>query len=197
MSNQNSNSKGSVWRKWDLQVQTYLDPRWTWPDNYPAGEDKETERQNQFNIDLISHCVSNNIAVVAITDHNTGKAIDPLLAKNHELEYPITILPGVEVISSEGIHLLVIFDPDTTENRWPTWNETVNNFLTAISMPQPAFQGENNHTPATANCTAEDIIMKAREYSGVGIFVNQILEQENGYLRLLIFSTPHVNYQIR
>ena len=172
MSNQNSNSKGSVWRKWDLQVQTYLDPRWTWPDNYPAGEDKETERQNQFNIDLISHCVSNNIAVVAITDHNTGKAIDPLLAKNHELEYPITILPGVEVISSEGIHLLVIFDPDTTENRWPTWNETVNNFLTAISMPQPAFQGENNHTPATANCTAEDIIMKAREYSGVGIFAH-------------------------
>src|SRR3989344_2858843 len=172
MSNQNSNSKGSVWRKWDLQVQTYLDPRWTWPDNYPAGEDKETERQNQFNVDFISHCVSNNIAVVAITDHNTGKAIDPLLAKNHELEYPITILPGVEVISSEGIHLLVIFDPDTTENRWPTWNETVNNFLTAISMPQPAFQGENNHAPATANCTAEDIIMKAREYSGVGIFAH-------------------------
>ena len=75
--------KGSEWRKWDLQVQTYLDPRWTWPDNYPAGEDKEIERQNKFNVDLISHCVSNNIEVVAITDHNTGKAINPLLAKNN------------------------------------------------------------------------------------------------------------------
>lgn len=169
---ENHLTKGSVWRKWDLQVQTYLDPRWTWPDNYPAGEDKETERQNKFNIDLINHCVSKNIAVVAITDHNTGKAIDPLLAKNQELKYPITILPGVEVISSEGIHLLVIFNPDITENRWPTWNETINNFLTAISMPQPAFNGENNHTPATANCTAEDIIMKAREYSGIAIFAH-------------------------
>jgi len=164
--------RGAIWRKWDLQVQTYLDPRWTWPDNYPAGEDKETERQNKFNTDLINHCVSKNIAVVAITDHNTGRAIDPLLVKNQELKYPITILPGVEVISSEGIHLLVIFNPDITENRWPTWNETINNFLTAISMPQPAFNGENNHTPATANCTAEDIIMKAREYSGIAIFAH-------------------------
>jgi len=25
----NAYSKGSEWRKWDLQVQTYLDPRWT------------------------------------------------------------------------------------------------------------------------------------------------------------------------
>jgi len=172
MSNQKLNSRGSVWRKWDLQIQTYLDPRWTWPDNYPAGNEKEAERQNKFNLDLINHCVNNGIAAIAITDHNTGKAIDPLLIKNHELGDKITILPGVEVISSEGIHLIVIFNPLSTENRWPTWNETVNNFLTAISMPQPAFNGENNHTPATANCTAEDIILKARGYSGITIFAH-------------------------
>ncbi len=164
--------KGSEWRKWDLQVQTYLDPRWTWPDNYPAGDEKEAERQDKFNLDLINHCVNYGIAVIAITDHNTGKAIDPLLIKNSELGNKITILPGVEVISSEGIHLIVIFNPLSTENRWPTWNETINNFLTAISMPQPAFHGENNHTPATANCTAEDIILKAREYSGISIFAH-------------------------
>jgi len=172
MDNPNLHSNGSVWRKWDLQVQTYLDPQWTWPDNYPAGKDKEIERQNKFNLDLINHCASNNITVVAITDHNTGRAIDPLLVKNHEMGEQITILPGVEVISSEGIHLIVIFDPGAINNRWPTWNETVNNFLTAISMPQPAFHGENNHTPATANCTAENIILKAREYNGVVIFAH-------------------------
>ena len=167
-----NDSRGSIWRKWDLQVQTYLDPRWTWPDNYPAGDEKEIDRREKFNVDLINHCVENNIAVVAITDHNTGKALDPLLAKNLELGNKITVLPGVEVISSEGIHLIVIFDPEVTENRWPTWDETVNNFLTAISMPQPAFNGENNHTPATANCTGEDIILKAREYGGVTIFAH-------------------------
>ncbi|KKR89414.1 MAG: ATPase involved in DNA repair [Candidatus Uhrbacteria bacterium GW2011_GWD2_41_121] len=168
----NAYSKGSEWRKWDLQVQTYLDPRWTWPDNYPAGDEREAERQDKFNVDLVEHCISNNIAVIAITDHNTGKAIDPLLAKNSELGGKITVLPGVEIISSEGIHLVVIFNPHSTENRWSTWNETISNFLTAISMPQPAFHGENNHTPATANCTAEDIISKAREYNGITIFAH-------------------------
>lgn len=44
----------AIWRKWDLQIQTYLDPRWTWPDNYPAGDEKETERQDKFNVDLIN-----------------------------------------------------------------------------------------------------------------------------------------------
>src|SRR3989339_1413102 len=107
----NAYSKGSEWRKWDLQVQTYLDPRWTWPDNYPAGDEREAERQDKFNVDLVEHCISNNIAVIAITDHNTGKAIDPLLAKNSELGGKITVLPGVEIISSEGIHLVVIFNP--------------------------------------------------------------------------------------
>ena len=154
-----------------MQVQTFLDPQWSWPPNYPTNE---TARREKFNADLIQHCVENEIAVVAITDHNSGGAIDNLLRKNESLNEPITILPGVEVISSEGIHILAIFNPSSSQrqNRWDTWDETIRHFLTAINMPQPAFLADGNNTPATANYTAEDIISKIHEHDGVTIFAH-------------------------
>lgn len=162
--------KGSEWRKWDLQVQTYVDPRWVWPPDYP---DQEDQRRKKFNADLIQHCIDNDIKAIAITDHNSGEAIDGLLVKNTEIDEPISILPGVEIISSEGIHILAIFNPVTgrgVNNRWNTWEETIRQFLTAINMPQPAFHGEGNMTPATANETAENIIKKIEQFDGITIF---------------------------
>lgn len=159
--------KGSEWRKWDLQVQTYVDPRWVWPSEYPASDD---QRHEKFNADLIRHCIDNKISVIAITDHNSGEAIDSLLAKNVSLGEPVSILSGVEVISSEGIHILAVFNPLTQKNRWGSWEETIRQFLTAINMPQPAFHREGNMTPATANETAENIIAKTEQFDGVTIF---------------------------
>lgn len=159
--------KGSEWRKWDLQVQTYIDPRFSWPSGYPSDDVAKRER---FNPDFIQHCIDNDISVVAITDHNSGEAIDGLLKENKELGEPISILPGVEVISSEGIHILAIFNPLSTKNRWDSWGETTRQFLTAISMPQPAFHGGGNTIPATANETAENIIKKIDQFEGITIF---------------------------
>lgn len=166
------NPRGSEWQKWDLQVQTYIDPRWIWPADYPTDNNKMAERIDKFCTDLIAHCVRNEIAVVAITDHNSGDAIDGLLNKNRELEEPITLLPGVEVISSEGIHLIIIFDPQAMENRWETWAETVRQFLTAIDMPRPAFNGEGNNVPATSRKSAEEVILEARKFNGVSFFAH-------------------------
>lgn len=166
-------SKGSNWIKCDLQVQTYLDAHWNWPENYGNGDIKE--KIDKFNNDLIQHCIDNQISVVAITDHNSGEAIDGLMVKNNELNNPITILPGVEVISSDGIHMIVIFDPKTKEdgdeNRWDTWNDNIKHFLTAIKMPQPAFTN-GGKVPEVARSTAEDIIKAIRDYRAICFFAH-------------------------
>lgn len=162
--------KGSQWRKWDLQVHTFLDSRWVWPAGYPQGDHNLHERENMFNEDLIQHCIDNKIEAIAITDHNSGDAIDGVIQKNESLDSPVTILPGVEVISSEGIHIVAIFNPNATTNRWTNWSITIQNFLTKINMPQPPFNTEG--FPTTANCTAKDIIKTVFDYNGMAYFAH-------------------------
>ena len=55
------------------------------------------------------------IAVLAITDHNDVSGVGPFrnAAKGHE----ITVFPGFEVSSSEGIHILCIYSPGMSEEQ--------------------------------------------------------------------------------
>ena len=165
--------RGSIWRKWDLQIHTYLDANWRWPSGYPNGNDNQEERIAKFNSDFVQHCLDNKTAVVAITDHNTGEAIDGLQKRNRELGEKITILPGVEVISTEGIHILVIFNPDPVikKNRWSTWKETIDNFLTAIFTDSPRFEDEGTrNTPTNSPSSIDEIVKKSKEFSAIVIF---------------------------
>jgi len=172
MNNMVKNNIGSIWRKWDLQVHTYLDPNWKWPFGYPEGSDKQEERIDKFNKDFIKHCIDSSIAVVAITDHNTGEAIDGLIQQNKIFGEKITILPGVEVISTEGVHLLIIFDTNVDlNNRWPTWKDTVDHFLTSIFTDRPRFENQNGrNTPANSPLSVDKIIEEAEKFFTLTIF---------------------------
>jgi len=174
--------RGSEWKKWDLQIHTYLDPNWRWPSGYPNGNDQHQERIAKFESDFIQHCIKNQIEVVAITDHNAGDAIDGLLAKNEELGNKITILPGMEVASDGGTHLLIIFDPSSAirKNRWTTWRETVDHFLTAIFTDNPRFEEQDGrNTPLNSASSIDQIIKKAKEYSAIVIFPH-VFSQRTG-----------------
>lgn len=161
--------RGSEWGKWDLQVHSFLDPDWSWPSNYPSDEKSRIKR---FSKDLISHCIDKDISVIAITDHNSGGAIDGLLAKNQELGDLITILPGVEIIGTEGVHLICIFDPtDRVKKRWATWQETIEIFLSEAGVPKPRFGNEvKRQNPAISGESCDNIIGIAKEYSAIVIF---------------------------
>lgn len=177
-----NNYRGSIWRKWDLQVHTYLDPNWKWPSGYPSGDDRQQERVTKFENDFIQHCIENQIEGVAITDHNTGEAIDGLLAKNNDFGNAVAILPAVEVASTEGVHLLVIFDPSISirKNRWNTWRETVDHFLTAIFTDNPRFEEQGGrNTPLNSTSSIDQIIEKAREYSAIVVFPH-VFSQRTG-----------------
>jgi len=120
--------RGSEWRKWDLQVQTRLDAGYSCLGLSSLTADqlallkKETgltdvEITSQEKIispekyaKLFVAYVTNftDIGVVAITDHNTGKELDSLLQEAEKIKGRLTILTGVEISSTQGIHIFCI-----------------------------------------------------------------------------------------
>jgi ABC-type lipoprotein export system ATPase subunit len=93
--------RGSVWRKWDLHFHT--------PSSYDY-KDKSVTNDKIINI-----LKTNNVSVVAITDHFTidTARIKDLKAK---ADSEITFLPGIELRSelggSESVHFIGIFPED-------------------------------------------------------------------------------------
>ncbi len=95
-------SKGSEWRKWDLHFHT------------PASYDyKDRSVSNQQIVDCL---LSNDIKVVAITDHNL---MDVALIKELKslANDSLTILPGIELCTesrgTDPIHIIGIFSEDS------------------------------------------------------------------------------------
>lgn len=168
----NHDPRGSVWEKWDLHTHTYLDPNWQWPSKFP---EKRGKKIKKFNKEFIKHCIDTDISVVAITDHNTGAAIDKLLEMKEAMGNPINIIPGVEVISTEGIHIVCLFDSLKTQkdsnNRWGTWEKTIDNFLTKIQIPKPRFKDEITRiNPEISKINCDSIIETAKKFSAISIF---------------------------
>lgn len=99
---------GSIWRKWDLHFHTQT--------SYDY-KDKGVSDQ-----EVIDTLISNNISVVAITDHHI---IDTVRIRNLQKlgEGKITVLPGIEFRAelggSESIHFIGIFsEKSNIEDIW-------------------------------------------------------------------------------
>ena len=80
----------------------------------PASSDYSGDR-NVSALEFVSAFVTNGFDLIAITDHNTGGFIDEALEARNKIASEegknITVLPGVELYVSAGIHLLAIL-PD-------------------------------------------------------------------------------------
>lgn len=72
------------------------------------GLDEHTYIQN-----LIDRCVELDIEVIAVTDHNDTRSI--AIFRAAATPRNITVFPGFEVASSEGVHVLCIYPPDATD----------------------------------------------------------------------------------
>jgi len=113
---QTFNNHGSQWRKWDLHVHTPLDHEWI------KGTPLKTEIEKaQFAKDYVAFAATQELAVIAITDHNfcnnVTESLIPYITKEAEANN-IIILPGFEITVKDGsgIHLLVIFKERTDIN---------------------------------------------------------------------------------
>jgi len=190
-------SKGSVWRKWDLQVQTRLDANYTCLGNNSlsaadlqklitatglteteiTAQEKEIDAQKYAKLFIKYVEFFTDISVFGITDHNTGREIDALIneAKNSSRE--IAILPGVEVSSAQGLHILCIFDP---EKKWrDNWAESIDHFLTELGLTNGVFNTQNQ--PLNSTKTAQEILTITNKKGGLCIFAH--IGTDNGLFK--------------
>lgn len=89
-----NNTKGSIWRKWDLHIHTN------------ASDGKASPEE------IIQKAKEKGLAVIAITDHHTVKSIDE--AKKFGKENGITVISGIEFKTNTGkkaVHVIGLF-PD-------------------------------------------------------------------------------------
>lgn len=96
---------GARWVRVALQVNPYSYQGKNQPSESFASED-------DYNKALLDECESLDIGIIAITDHWTIDSASELMAAAQARG--IVALPGFEANSSEGVHLLIIFDSGTT-----------------------------------------------------------------------------------
>jgi len=164
-------NRGSVWTKWDLQVQPIKN-------NWLGKTDIETlskiERSTQ---EYIKVAKEKNIEVIAITDHNSGVAIDYALNTNE-----ITVLPGVELDTREGWHLLIIFNEKYKEkSKLEKWSEVIDNFLAnKCKIERPFFNEDNTHKKI--NTTTKELISEVWN-NEIGIVVFAHCMSNDGFFK--------------
>jgi hypothetical protein len=101
------------------------------------GEDHELSEE-EYNSHLVSKCLESGIMVIAITDHNQVGGINAIRKKAEPSD--ITVFPGFEVASSEGVHLLCIFDQDTETN-------VLKSYLGGLGIHTPGPSTKNSSEP--------------------------------------------------
>jgi len=205
MNSYNKFERGSEWRKWDLQVGTKYYTNYRGISLSPEQTNKLIEltglSSTQINSDhknltdeeyakiFVEYILNfTDVAVVAITNHNTGKGIQEILnylnskkdSNSNNVYNELTIFPGVEIGGCDRCHILIIFNPETNnKNKFifdlngheiheKSWNEYIEEFLNDINIPNPRF---NNGAPANSrDLGAFDIITFSEKWDFIPIF---------------------------
>lgn len=179
-------SRGSEWRKWDLHVHTRIDKHYKClgiellkadqlrllcdstglSEAQVTSQEKEISPSDYARLFISYVSLLTDISVIGITDHNSGELLDAILEASSETHSGLVVLPGVEVSSSHGIHILCLFDP---QRKWrETWRETISHFLTEIEIKPTPFDGDGN--PAQSNLTTQHVLGKVDDHNGLCIF---------------------------
>jgi len=196
-------NRGSLWRKWDLQVQTRLDKNYKCLGNdslteadlqtliQASGLTKQeiTSQERQLSPEkyaklFIKYVTKfTDIRVLAITDHNRGDDLDSILNEAASTQGEIVVFPGVEVSSTQNIHILCIFDPT---HKWKgTWKESIEHLLTEFGIAASGFNETGD--PLSSTKSAQEIMDITAKKGGICIFAH--IGSDNGLFK----STPTAN----
>ena len=94
------------------------------------------------------------ISVLGITDHSSASSVDHFRTAAQGTE--VTILPGFELTSSEGIHILCLYEPDTDV-------AMLERFLGEFGVR------ELDASSALAQQPFKEVLSKVRDQGGIGI----------------------------
>lgn len=98
-------SSGARYWRADLQVHTPRDGRW------PGAEPRDPQERRALARTYLQAAADRGIQVVGITEHHDVSWIDDLRAVAGAVG--VVVLPGFEVETAEGIHVLCLFEPKT------------------------------------------------------------------------------------
>ena len=132
------------------------------------GEDHGLSEE-EYNTQLIEKCQELEIKVIAITDHNQVGGINAI--REEAERSGITVFPGFEVASSEGVHLLCIFGPDKEAS-------VLESYLGGLGIHPPGPSTKNSSEPFS------EILQKVqREWHGICIAAH--ITNDGGLLQML------------
>ena len=124
------NWPGARWWRVDLHTHS--------PASYDFGNQSDRDAQDW---DCWIKAVHDaEIQAVAITDHNTAKGISKLQQAADSVEDSLTLFPGVEITASDGVHLLLLMDPDCTQQH-------IEDLLSRVEIPVHKRGDETARSP--------------------------------------------------
>jgi hypothetical protein len=103
---------------------------------------------------IVAKATEVGVSVLAITDHNSASGVPAF--RDAAEGTGITIFPGFEPSSSEGIHVLCIYPPDTPEDQLGRF---LGEFGIRTTMPSPDLSDK----------TFAEVLEKARTQGGITI----------------------------
>lgn len=138
-------NKGLKFRKIDLHIHT------------PAS--KCFKNKNTEDDAVIKKSIEKGLDAIAITDHNSAERIDVI--KDKAKNTSLVIFPGVEITTSEGIHVVALFDVNKSK-------ADIENFLGAIDITPDKYGA----TDAISSFNAQQIMEKIVERGGLAILAH-------------------------
>ncbi|MBU2444347.1 MAG: hypothetical protein KJ666_02075 [Bacteroidetes bacterium] len=161
---------GATWLRADFHLHTM--------------EDKEFQysgTQNDFVSMYIEKLKEGKITVAVITNHNKFAYSEYKAISKRARKEEIYVLPGVELSvndGSNGIHTLVVFDPD----QWlEKGNDLINQFLTSTFSGKTNYENENGRSNHSLIQTIDMLNKFEKNY----FLIMAHIEQRSGFLEEL------------
>jgi predicted ATPase len=132
-----------------------------------------TAYQRDYALALAKACKKIGVNVIGLCDHNSVEYVETI---RHELEQEnIFVFPGFEVASTEGIHILCLFNPDAEV-------KDLDHLLTELGLrPKERWTKSEGLVPRQSPLAFPQIIERVQRQRE-GICIAAHVENENGLL---------------
>lgn len=168
---QTGEAAGARFYACDLHVHTPCDREWL--GQKPGAS--ETERKD-YAKRFVEACLQHGLEVIGLVDHNfarsPGESLEPMIqeqAKQQEL----VVFPGVELASSEGIHIVLLLDPEKNF-------EDVERLVASVFGANDRFGPNGSPLPAPLNL--EQLLERAHQFEAFFYFPHA--NKTNGLFQL-------------
>ena len=121
------------------------------------------------------------IQAVAITDHNTAMGISKLQQAADSMEDAPALFPGVEITANDGVHLLLLMDPDCKQQH-------IDDLLSRVEIPVHKRGAETARSPLGIEqilevCGDDALIVGAHVNGEAGL-----LQEHDGQQRIAVLQ---------